>query len=177
MADKLLRRAKKIPMILSVSSLDGHRLHIEFGSRSLLELNMENRLRTTRYYPLNDPTVFHSASTDGSKISFETGTTFELEMFPREAVNIALRAPGEGMLILRVQPVENTRIRLFMASGSMLELNMESHLQTACYSRLKDAELFRSVRTDGESLIFGDILQINEEELTVLALTETFRCL
>lgn len=157
-------------MIARVTPLDGYRLKIEFGSGSVLELNMENRLRTVRYYPLNDPRVFHSAATDGSKIIFDTQPKFELDIFAQEAADMALTPPDGGRAILQAQPLESCRIRLELGSGGALELNLENRLRTARYSPLEDGELFRSVTTDGENLIFGDILQIDGEELAGLAL-------
>lgn len=160
----------KIPIIQTVTPLDNHLLHIEFGSGSVLELNMENRLCTTRYYDLNDDRVFRSAVTDGSKIIFDTGTGFELEIFARETVDRAIRDPDGSMGILHIQPLENGLFRLETKNGSILMLNMESWLQTTRYSPIKKQEVLQSVSTDGENLFFGDILKIHVEELTNLTL-------
>lgn len=170
MAGKKSLGKKDIPMIQTVTPLDHHRLHIEFGSGSVLELNMENRLGTNRYYDLNNETVFRSAVTDGAKIIFDMNPKYELDIFAREAMNMAMKAPGESMCILRVQPLENGRLRLEMKSGSILILNMENWLHTIRYSPLMAPEVFKSVSTDGESLFFGHILKIDAEELTNLAL-------
>ena len=168
MAGKQPQRKKKAPAILRVTPLDGHRLSVEFGSGSILTLNMENRLRTVRYYPLNDPRVFCSAATDGSKIIFDTSPKFELDIFAREAMDMAL---GGGAAILRARPLEHCRIRLELKDGSVLTLNMENRLHTVRYSPLKDTELFQSAATDGTNLIFGDVLRIDAEELADLTLT------
>lgn len=170
MAGKHPQKKRKVPAILRVTPLADHRLNIRFGGGSILELNMGNRLRTVRYYPLNETRVFHSAVTDGAKIIFDTGSKFELDIFTREAVSMALRPPGCGVSILRVSPMEKARIRLELLGGSVLELNLENQLHLARYSPLKDPALFRSVSTDGESLIFGDALRIDAEELTGLTL-------
>ncbi|TWH57771.1 hypothetical protein DesLBE_2061 [Desulfitobacterium sp. LBE] len=164
-------RKQKIPIIRTVTPLDHHRLHIGFGSGSVLELNMENRLCTNRYYELNDDAVFRSAVTDGSKIIFDTGTRFKLEIFARETVDRAIRDPDGGMGILRIQPLENGSLRLEMKSGSILMLNMENWLHTIRYSPLKEPEVLQSVSTDGENLFFGDILTIDLEELIMLAIS------
>lgn len=168
---------KKIPTIVSVTPVDDQRLSIEFGSGSLLDLNMQHRMRTTRHYDLNNPAVFRAAVTDGSIIIFDPNSVFVPDIFPREAVNMALRPlTHDAISFLRVQPLENSRIRLEMATGSVLVMNMENHIRTSRYSDLKDEELFRSVRADRESLIFGDALQgdvlrIDEDELTRLMLS------
>lgn len=149
----------KIPIIRMVTPLDHHQLHIEFGSGSVLELNMENRLRTNRYYDLNNDAVFRSASTDGSKIIFDTGTRFELELYARETIDRSIRDPDGSMGIRHIWPLENGRFRLEMKSGSVLTLNMEHWLDTARYSPLKVPEVLQSVSTDGENLFFGDVLK------------------
>ena len=164
------RRGQEFPTIQAVTPLDRRRLHIEFGSGSFLELNMENRLRGVRYYDLNSDTVFRSAVTDGDKIIFDTGTSFELEIFPRQAISMAWKLPDDSGGILRVQALENRRLRLEMKTGSILTLSLESCLHTIRYSPLKEPEVFQSVRTDGETLFFGDVLQIDEEELILLTL-------
>lgn len=164
------RQKQELPTILAVRPLDHHRLHIEFCSGSVLELNMEIRLRTNRYYDLNSDTVFRSAITDGEKIIFDTGTSFELEIFPRQAMSMARKLPGDSGGILLVQALESGRLRMEMKTGSILTLNMERRLHTIRYSPLKEPEVFQSVRTDGETLFFGDVLQIDEEELNLLTL-------
>ncbi len=170
MAGKKSLEKKDIPMIQTVTPLDHHRLHIEFGSGSILELNMENRLGTNRYYDLNNDTVFRSAVTDGAKIIFDMNPKYELDIFPREAMSMALKAPGEAMCILQVLPLEKDRLRLDLKSGSILLLNMENWLPAIRYHPLQEPETLQSVSTDGENLFFGPILKIDPEELTNLAL-------
>lgn len=170
MTGRKSRQEKEIPTIRAVTPLDRRRLHIEFGSGSVLELNMENRLRTTRYYDLNSDAIFRSAATDGEKITFDTGTNFELEIFPREAVGLAMKSPDDVKGILRIQPLENGRLRLEMKSGSVLTLNLESRLHSIRDSSQKEPEVLLSVRADGENLLFGDALKIDEEELIRLTL-------
>ncbi len=166
-----------IPMIVSVVPVDDHRLSIEFGSGSLLNLNMLHRMQTTRHYSLSEPSVFCGAVTDGSKIIFDQNSEFIPDIFPQEAVNMALRAlPFDVISFMKVQPERNSRIRLEAATGSVLVLNMKNHLKTNRYSSLNGRELFMSVRADGESLVFGkasqgDALRIDEDELTYLMLS------
>lgn len=171
MTSRWLQRKEEIPAILSVAPVDDHRLHIEFGSGSFLDLDMRHCMLTNRHYNLNDPTVFRAVFTDGDKIIFVPGDPFTPDIFPRQAVNMALRKLyHDPISFLRVQPMENSRIRLEMATESALVLNMENHLRTSRYSTLQGEELFRSIRADGEDLIFGD-LRIGEDELTHLMLS------
>ena len=76
----------------------------------------------------------------------------------------------DPIAFLRAEPMEDSRIRLEMATGSTLVLNIENHRRAGRYSTLQDEELLRSVRADGECLVFGD-LRIGEEELTQLMLS------
>lgn len=162
---------KKIPVIQTVTPFDYRKLHIEFGSGSVLDLNMENRLRTNRYYDLNDEGVFRSAVTDGSKLIFNTGSRFELEIHARETIDRAIRDPDGSMGILHIKPLENGSLRLEMKSGSILLLNMENWQHTIRYSPLKETEVLQSVSTDGENLFFGGVLTIDLEELIMLAIS------
>ena len=170
-------RQKKIPAIVSAVPVGDCRLYIEFSSGSLLNLDMRHRMRTTRHYSLSEPSVFRSAVTDGSKIIFDPNSAFIPDIFPQEAVNMALRAlPFNVISFLKVQPEKNSRVRLEMSTGSILILNMENHIRTRRYSSLNDDEMFMSARAEGEDLIFGtastgDILRIDEDELMHLMLS------
>ena len=164
-------RKKKIPAIRTVTPLDRPRLHIEFGSGSVLELNMENRLRTTMYFDLSDASIFASAATDGGKITFDSESSFHVEIFPVQAIHLALTSPDGNNGIRRVLPLENGQLRLEIKPGSVLMLNMASWLHTIRYSPLKDAAVLQSVSTDGENLIFGDVLFMDEDEWGMLALS------
>ncbi|GEM_PF-1147766 len=171
------QQKKKTPMIISAVPVDDHRLSIEFGSGSSLDLNMLHRLQTTRHYSLNEPSVFRAAVTDGSKIIFDPSSVFVPDIFPQDAINMALRAlPFDEMYFLEVQPLDNSRIHLRMGTGSVIVLNMENHVCTNRYSILQNEELFCSVRADGEALVFGVdsqniCLRIDEDELTHLMLS------
>ncbi len=171
MAGKNSGQKKDIPAIEAVTPLDRYRLYIRFGSGSILELNMANRLHTNRYYDLGNEAVFRSAITDGIKISFDTGAGYQLEIFARETLDRAIRDPDGSMGILHIQPLAKARLRLEMKNGSVLILNMANWLKTIRYSSLKEPEALQSVTTDGENLFFGDALKIDKEELINLALT------
>ncbi len=170
MAGKESRQKQERPTIQAVTPLDHHRLLIKFGSGSVLELNMKNRLRAARYYDLNNDGVFRSAVTDGEKIIFDTGTNFELELFARETVNLAMQPPDGAKSILRIGPLESGRLRLEMSSGSILTLNLEEP-HTVGHPSPEICKALRSVSTDGETLIFGDAPPLNQEALIRLALT------
>lgn len=171
------QQKNKVPMIVSAVPVDDHRLSIEFGSGSSLDLNMLHRLQTTRHYGLNDTSVFRAAVTDGSRIIFDPSSVFVPDIFPQEAVIMALRAlPFDEMRFMEVQAVGSSRILLKMGTGSVIVLNMKNHIHTHRYRVLQDEELFLSVRADGEALVFGvdyqDIcLRIDEGELTHLLLS------
>ncbi len=166
-----MAKKKKTPTIQAVTPLDGYRIQLEFSSGSMLELNMENRLQTIRYYPLMDRQVFFSAGTDGSKIVFDTRPKFELDIFAREAMDMALKPPCGDAAILCVQPMGAGRLQLHLQSKSILLLNMEGWIHKAArYQPLMDAERFGAVSTEGKTLRFGDGLQIDAAELTDLAL-------
>lgn len=171
MAGVRLRQEKDIPTIEKVMPLKHHRLHIQFGSGSVLDLNMSNRLHTTRYYDLGDERIFRSATTDGVKISFDTGSDYKLEIFARETLDRAIRDLDGTMGIAHIRPLTKESLRLEMKNGSILTLNLAGWLDTSRYSPLKESAVLKSVATDGENLLFGDILKIDKEELTNLALT------
>lgn len=170
MEDENSQQKKNSPAIRAVNPLDRRRLHIEFVSGSSLELNMENRLHTTRYYDLNSDAIFRSVSTDGEKLFFDTGSSFGLEILPREAVHMAMKSPGDAMGILRIQSLERGLLHLEMKSGSSLTLNLESWMNLPRYSPLKKPEILQSISTDGENLFFGNTLRIEEEKLIRLML-------
>ena len=58
MAQKWAWEEEKV--ITSVTALPGHRLRIMLRTGSVLELNMANRLNSTRYYPLRDEALMAS---------------------------------------------------------------------------------------------------------------------
>lgn len=173
MAGEESRQKQEFSTIQAVTPLDHRRLYIEFGSGSVLELNMENRLRAARYYDLNNDAVFRSAVTDGEKIIFDTGTNFELEIFARETMSLAMKSLYGAKSILRAQPLESGRLRLEMSSGSVLILNMGDRPRAIGQDAPDASEVLTTVSTDGEHLIFGNVQKINQEELTRLVLTAT----
>ncbi|NLL37152.1 MAG: DUF2442 domain-containing protein [Fretibacterium sp.] len=58
--------------------------------------------------------------------------------------------------IKSVAPLSDWRLFVEMASGSWVVVDMRSKLETARYADLRDAELFRSVTTDGDFVSWGD---------------------
>lgn len=54
--------------ILSIQPLEGYRMEINFVNGNSVILNMTNKIRTIRFEPLNDKSLFDSAVTDGESI-------------------------------------------------------------------------------------------------------------
>lgn len=171
MASRQLQRGEKTPAILSVAPTLDQRLEIEFSSGSFLALNMRHCMLSNRHYKLNTAAVFGAVFTDGDAIIFLPNDPFTPDISPREAVGMALRRwYHDPIVFLRAEPLENSRIRLEMATGSTLLLNLKNHIRGGSYSSLQDEKLFRSVEVVGETLVFGD-LQISEDELATLTLS------
>lgn len=57
--------------------------------------------------------------------------------------------------IQRVTPLTDYRLELTFTSGSLMILNMADRLDTIRYSPLADRDVFQSVATDGDTLLFG----------------------
>lgn len=83
-----------MPLITKVVPLEGKRLRLTLYTGSELVLNMENRLNTMRFYPLNDDDIFHSVTTDGFYLHFDTTPNYALDFTLREALRMAVYAPG-----------------------------------------------------------------------------------
>lgn len=77
MAQKWAWEEEKV--ITSVTALPGHRLRIMLRTGSVLELNMANRLNSTRYYPLRDEALMASVSTDGERLLFGKGVDHDVQ--------------------------------------------------------------------------------------------------
>ncbi len=165
MAEKKMPKGEKDTIIAKVSALDDYKLRITFTHGSILVLDMKSRLGTIRYYPLNDTEILHSAYTDGTKIIFDTKPKYELDIFPQEAMEMALTPSHDGKIILRAETLGKHKVYIDFASGSSMELDMKNHFEDVNYSILKDRELFHSMSTDGENLIFGEDLKIHIREL------------
>ncbi|NLO48883.1 MAG: hypothetical protein GX111_11280 [Clostridiales bacterium] len=164
-------RKEETPAILSVTPVGDHRLLIALGSGSFMDLNLRHCMYSNRYYNLNNPELFRGVFTDGYKIIFAEGDVFTPDIFPRQAINMALRTlPTKPISFLRVQPMENSRIQLEMATESILILNMEEHLRTGRYGDLPDDGMLPPVKADGADLLIGD-LRVGEDELTYLMLS------
>ena len=67
-----------------------------------------------------------------------------------------MKAAGESSRMIRsVTPLCGKRLRLELSTGSVLELNMASRLETVRFCPLRDEEIFNSVSTDGFYLHFN----------------------
>ena len=85
----------RVPRITEVVPLKGKYLKLNLSTGSVLLLNMKNRLNTTRFYPLNDDTVFNSVTTDGFYLHFHTKPNYALDFTLREALWMSVWMPGE----------------------------------------------------------------------------------
>ena len=65
--------------------------------------------------------------------------------------NGAAAAPG---YFRQVQPLPGSRLEVTMETGTTIYFDFSSRLETVRFGKLKDEELFLSVRTDGNYLIF-----------------------
>lgn len=165
MVRKKIVKEKKNSVIAEVKVLNNYKLRITFTHGSILVLDMKSRLGTIRYYPLNDLGILHSAYTDGTKIIFDTKPKYELDIFPQEAMEMALTPSHDGKIILRAETLGKHKVYIDFASGSSMELDMKNHFEDVNCSILKDRELLHTMSTDGENLIFGEDLKINIREL------------
>ncbi len=62
---------------------------------------------------------------------------------------------NEENVITGVSALPGHRLRIELRTGSVLELNMASRLDSARYYPLRQESLMQSVATDGTSLLFG----------------------
>ena len=65
-----------------------------------------------------------------------------------------MAANPTGQLIRSVTPLQGKRLRLELCTGSVLELNMATRLETVRFCPLRDEAVFNSVSTDGFYLHF-----------------------
>lgn len=73
--------------------------------------------------------------------------------------------------ILKVEPLEEYRLRVTLGSKSVLQLDMAGRLDTIRFCPLADPAVFSSVTTDGKKLYFGSALEITAAEVMELAMT------
>ena len=76
-----------------------------------------------------------------------------------DETNTSMPTPGGSLLagegyFKGVKALSGYRLEVVMETGSVIRFDFHSRLKTARFGRLKDVELFTSVRTDGSSLIF-----------------------
>lgn len=65
-----------------------------------------------------------------------------------------------------VTPLPNYQLKIEMETGNAILFDFTSRLRSVRYGRLKDRKVFESVRTDGDSLIFG---AEGNEQITITA--------
>lgn len=76
--------------ITAVEAMEDHVLRIDFISGSHVMLNMRPHLDSVRFYPLNDPTIWSSATTNGLFVRFG-----DVELAHDEIIAM-LEIPGSG---------------------------------------------------------------------------------
>lgn len=57
-----------MPDILSIQPMEDYRMKISLSNGSTIVLNLKTKLRTVRFSPLRDKTLFDGATTDGRSI-------------------------------------------------------------------------------------------------------------
>ena len=82
-----------LPLITDVIPMEGKKLRIILSTGGELLLNMQNRLNTTRFYPLNDDAVFNSVTTDGFYLHFDVQPNYALDFTLREALRMSVSTP------------------------------------------------------------------------------------
>lgn len=88
------KKNKIEPLIKSVIPQEGKRIRIILGTGSELILNMENRLNTVRFCPLQDESVFYSVKTDGFYIRFDVESNYALDFTLHEAIKMCISSPS-----------------------------------------------------------------------------------
>ena len=76
-------------------TLPKKRLRLTLRTGSELVFNMQNRLNTNRFYPLNDDAVFNSVTTDGFCLHFDVKRNYALYFTLQEAIQMTISDPGE----------------------------------------------------------------------------------
>ena len=68
-----------VPRILSVTALDGFRLHVRFHDGVLTEVDVSDDLWGAMFEPLRDPAVFAQARVDqeGNTVTWPTGADID----------------------------------------------------------------------------------------------------
>ncbi len=74
--------------------------------------------------------------------------------------------------IRSIVPLNDWRLFVEMETGSVLIVDVSRKLETARYGDLRDAALFRSVRTDGDVISWGD----GKVTITVRELIDALLC-
>ena len=88
-------KTKPEPLIKGVVPLANKRLRIMLNTGSELLLNMENRLNTVRFFPLQDESVFYSVKTDGFYIRFDVESNYALDFTLHEAIKMSISSPTQ----------------------------------------------------------------------------------
>lgn len=71
--------------------------------------------------------------------------------------------------ILSVRPLEGYKMEINFVNGNSVILNMANKLRTIRFEPLKDKGLFDRAVTDGESIIWNNMIEISTTEVFQLA--------
>lgn len=64
-----------------------------------------------------------------------------------------------------VTPLEGCQLRIEMATGNTVMLDLSLKLETNRFCPLKDPEVFHSVAIDGDFLVFGSKVKLGATEI------------
>jgi Protein of unknown function (DUF2442). len=70
--------------------------------------------------------------------------------------------------ITYIEPKEDYCLLVVLENGSSILLNLESRIGTIRFKRLADPEFFRTAVTDGDSIRWGDEIEISVNEAFLL---------
>ncbi len=75
-----------------------------------------------------------------------------------------------------VIPLPNYKLKIEMETGNAILFDFTSRLKSVRYGRLQDTKIFESVRTDGDTLIFGvdeiELITITADDLMDLLIID-----
>ena len=64
-----------------------------------------------------------------------------------------------------VKPLENTCLKIEMASGNTVVLDLSAKLESNRFCPLKEPDVFNSVAIDGDFIVFGNKVKIGATEV------------
>jgi hypothetical protein len=67
--------------------------------------------------------------------------------------------------IVKVVPLEDFQIEVFLENGSRVILNMKSRIKTIRFGMLADKDFFQKVTTNGQYILWDNKIEISVTEL------------